>query len=100
MIRRPPRSTRTATLFPYTTLFRSSDNARLLQAGRIDGWFTLRTVGRATWQLLGFAAQDLRAGEPFAQMSFWIAASHDLPAATVIRQIGRASCRERVCQYV
>src|SRR3546814_3464703 len=24
MIRRPPRSTRTATLFPYTTLFRSS----------------------------------------------------------------------------
>src|SRR3546814_12266743 len=26
MIRRPPRSTRTDTLFPYTTLFRSSDN--------------------------------------------------------------------------
>src|SRR3546814_5323562 len=25
MIRRPPRSTRSATLFPYTTLFRSSD---------------------------------------------------------------------------
>src|SRR3546814_1067980 len=25
MIRRPPRSTRTATLFPYTTLFRSAD---------------------------------------------------------------------------
>src|SRR3546814_5647779 len=25
MIRRPPRSTRTDTLFPYTTLFRSSD---------------------------------------------------------------------------
>src|SRR3546814_10520819 len=25
MIRRPPRSTRTATLFPYTTLFRSGD---------------------------------------------------------------------------
>src|SRR3546814_1568833 len=27
MIRRPPRSTRTDTLFPYTTLFRSSDGA-------------------------------------------------------------------------
>src|SRR3546814_14139124 len=26
MIRRPPRSTRTDTLFPYTTLFRSSRN--------------------------------------------------------------------------
>src|SRR3546814_11597175 len=25
MLRRPPRSTRTATLFPYTTLFRSID---------------------------------------------------------------------------
>src|SRR3546814_5145291 len=27
MIRRPPRSTRTDTLFPYTTLFRSADSA-------------------------------------------------------------------------
>src|SRR3546814_3377934 len=27
MIRRPPRSTRTDTLFPYTTLFRSGDRA-------------------------------------------------------------------------
>src|SRR3546814_11825356 len=27
MIRRPPRSTRTDTLFPYTTLFRSADHA-------------------------------------------------------------------------
>src|SRR3546814_3483231 len=26
MIRRPPRSTRTATLFPYTTLFRSAEH--------------------------------------------------------------------------
>src|SRR3546814_1109562 len=30
MIRRPPRSTRTDTLFPYTTLFRS---------WHLDGWF-------------------------------------------------------------
>src|SRR3546814_5425758 len=29
MIRRPPRSTRTDTLFPYTTLFRSAKAARL-----------------------------------------------------------------------
>src|SRR3546814_2605427 len=28
MIRRPPRSTRTDTLFPYTTLFRSSEGTR------------------------------------------------------------------------
>src|SRR3546814_18552136 len=33
MIRRPPRSTRTATLFPYTTLFRSQLGSRLSEAG-------------------------------------------------------------------
>src|SRR3546814_11955067 len=32
MIRRPPRSTRTDTLFPYTTLFRSVDLRRLLSS--------------------------------------------------------------------
>src|SRR3546814_1848425 len=31
MIRRPPRSTRTDTLFPYTTLFRSTGNCAKLQ---------------------------------------------------------------------
>src|SRR3546814_3511510 len=31
MIRRPPRSTRTDTLFPYTTLFRSGDGRRDLR---------------------------------------------------------------------
>src|SRR3546814_16163463 len=31
MIRRPPRSTRTDTLFPYTTLFRSTDFAPLIE---------------------------------------------------------------------
>src|SRR3546814_19288120 len=37
MIRRPPRSTRTDTLFPYTTLFRSVLAARLATAeGRVD----------------------------------------------------------------
>src|SRR3546814_1486207 len=32
MIRRPPRSTRTDTLFPYTTLFRSSDQYEAAKA--------------------------------------------------------------------
>src|SRR3546814_3218875 len=32
MIRRPPRSTRTHTLYPYTTLFRSQSYAGVLQA--------------------------------------------------------------------
>src|SRR3546814_6615370 len=36
MIRRPPRSTRTDTLFPYTTLFRSLASPLFLGAGRAD----------------------------------------------------------------
>src|SRR3546814_16139589 len=35
MIRRPPRSTRTDTLFPYTTLFRSLDRAEAVEARRL-----------------------------------------------------------------
>src|SRR3546814_6359638 len=36
MIRRPPRSTRTDTLFPYTTLFRSS--VMLLDCAKLTHW--------------------------------------------------------------
>src|SRR3546814_5891694 len=42
MIRRLPRSTRTDTLFPYTTLFRSGGDARLARclstAAAVGGW--------------------------------------------------------------
>src|SRR3546814_11513309 len=38
MIRRPPRSTRTDTLFPYTTLFRSGALDRLAFLNRGQGW--------------------------------------------------------------
>src|SRR3546814_4270148 len=37
MIRRPPRSTRTDTLFPYTTLFRSGAQASPLEQGPDTG---------------------------------------------------------------
>src|SRR3546814_6290951 len=37
MIRRPPRSTRTDTLFPYTTLFRSTAGCRRDSTGRARG---------------------------------------------------------------
>src|SRR3546814_19008558 len=40
MIRRPPRSTRTDTLFPYTTLFRSPESGR-------NGWRLTHGPGRA-----------------------------------------------------
>src|SRR3546814_3868343 len=36
MLRRPPRSTRTDTLFPYTTLFRSRETYAGLERGRAE----------------------------------------------------------------
>src|SRR3546814_4248378 len=46
MIRRPPRSTRTDTLFPYTTLFRSTEPVfrRHLDEGRV--YFPRNGAGR------------------------------------------------------
>src|SRR3546814_14275940 len=48
MIRRPPRSTRTDTLFPYTTLFRSRD----LRSWRLRSETVVRRRGRARGQEL------------------------------------------------
>src|SRR3546814_15131598 len=55
MIRRPPRSTRTDTLFPYTTLFRSGDEHAVLGFAETaveldrggDVTRTLAVIGRA-----------------------------------------------------
>src|SRR3546814_15381329 len=38
MIRRPPRSTRTDTLFPYTTLFRSRNAKSVHLSNALLGW--------------------------------------------------------------
>src|SRR3546814_13032437 len=50
MLRRPPRSTRTATLFPYTTLFRSALVARLVvqDHGITRGALTVGIGGRSS----------------------------------------------------
>src|SRR3546814_7454338 len=45
MIRRPPRSTRTDTLFPYTTLFRSADIVE--GHGHVPGEDRLHLIGAA-----------------------------------------------------
>src|SRR3546814_16730500 len=57
MIRRPPRSTRTDTLFPYTTLFRSTiGGARLLHAKLLKKRFTPRMFKRNGGSIgIGFA---------------------------------------------
>src|SRR3546814_2412589 len=70
MIRRPPRSTRTDTLFPYTTLFRSSDRRadRIVPARRSRDRARTATRSRGLHRLLAATAQgrapgDLHRGE-------------------------------------
>src|SRR3546814_7371187 len=60
MIRRPPRSTRTDTLFPYTTLFRSREDARFFAVA--DRW---RAMARHAWwrELNGSATQSFMRSE-------------------------------------
>src|SRR3546814_15501625 len=53
MIRRPPRSTRTDTLFPYTTLFRSIGFAAIGRLHREPGIACHRDVERAAGLLDG-----------------------------------------------
>src|SRR3546814_12937531 len=110
MIRRPPRSTRTDTLFPYTTLFRSGRNAQM-GFGELDG--------RASPRLECFLAACEKAGidaKLRENIQWWIwgkfAMLAPFAAATAMTrqaigpirsdpdEIGRASGRERVCQYV
>src|SRR3546814_12830082 len=115
MIRRPPRSTRTDTLFPYTTLFRSfpelsgrggQASFHVVQGRAEAGEQFIHSLAGKCARLLIFLAHAV--GD-HAEVAIKIAngSAHlvrrlaepthrlfDLPA------IGRASGRARVCQYV
>src|SRR3546814_19714436 len=106
MIRLPPISTLTDPLFPYTTLFRSplkgsdhvhqvafwtryDDAARAVEgATRLHSFAGFCPLKHAEERLLGAAPSTLE------RMKSWIAAGRSGG------QIGRASCRERVCTSV
>src|SRR3546814_5721255 len=62
MIRRPPRSTRTDTLFPYTTLFRSIVLHRLRRTRAVE---EARAIRRAA-DLYGQAPRAVDAGDRHA----------------------------------
>src|SRR3546814_21112338 len=58
MIRRPPRSTRTDTLFPYTTLFRSNcvdtrDKPDTMLGDAQERWLGKGLTPAFAWNLLG-----------------------------------------------
>src|SRR3546814_17671227 len=97
MIRRPPRSTRTDPLFPYTTLFRSSAGARNARAGEASA----RRCASAGVRFGAEREIELRPVE--ASRSVFVHNNRDerhLHGHFRSVEIGRASCRERVCQYV
>src|SRR3546814_20498684 len=100
MIRRPPRSTRTDTLFPYTTLFRSYES---LAVRSIAGYFLASRISAALahrqWYPEKRKLLPKREAGPFPGLLLRIVESA-VPAGRDHRQIGRASCRARVCQYV
>src|SRR3546814_12427147 len=115
MIRRPPRSTRTDTLFPYTTLFRSSCRFRQIDE---PGAPSMRLTS-ADEALLSLLRENARA--PTAEIARRLQLSRTTVQSRIERlerlgviagytvkvgdafereqvQNGRASCRDRVGQ--
>src|SRR3546814_12940979 len=115
MRRRTPRTTRTDTHLPYTTLFRSdtADMMRRLtkeELLRFDGrpLFPERRAYTVKYQLSELEAAlytavteyvrtEMNRVQRFAEGDG--KKRNNVGFALQILQIGRASCRERVCQY-
>src|SRR3546814_16112334 len=113
MIRRPPRSTRTDTLFPYTTLFRSRRAAPLPECG--PACLSLDRCGQSyasRERPHRIAAYHLISGSVHMEAYVYDhvrtprgkgrpdGALHEITSVEMARQlqIGRASCRVRVCK--
>src|SRR3546814_13825836 len=111
MLRHPPVTKRTDTLFPSTTLFRSqrtwafaSPAARFADRVVITRTAVVAFIGGpgALAAAIG-AAQLARAAVVPIVASIWLLAAGFSSATMFLvlnREIGRASCRGRVCQYV
>src|SRR3546814_14087687 len=113
MIRRPSRSTRTDTLFPYTTLFRSrryddlnrevrerteaEKRARYLaDTDPLTDFLNRRALISSGQALIAEAARERRHVALFLLDLDHFKTVNDIHG----HEIGRASCRERGCQYV
>src|SRR3546814_13348953 len=116
MIPRPPRSTRTDTLFPYTTLFRSL--ALMNSGARLDE--IVHTVEAPAHLLEKPYLKPVYDEPEFVVRNLWRLyggwydgnPAHLKPAADAVLaaeiaalaggagQRGRESCRERACPYV
>src|SRR3546814_14874519 len=108
MIRRPPRSTRTDTLFPYTTLFRSqgTESGAPMDLDHDEDGVVIENGHREQKQE-GKLEKDLPQTDKSGDSLKGDTPEEDMPATeeewslwSQDIEIGRASCRERVCQYV
>src|SRR3546814_15785999 len=130
MIRRPPRSTRTDTLFPYTTLFRSSlaieKFSQHYESTPLSGQLRIALAKEGEIQTFDWDAVEasngvkeheffqpwgkqptdtlqltqLGRGRAGAEVRSLAAVPVAKDTAAGFVQIGRGSCRERVGQYV
>src|SRR3546814_12726243 len=83
MIRRPPRSTRTDTLFPYTTLFRSTGRENVLVNAAIlgmpDGQIRERLDAIAAFADIGpFFDRPVRSEEHTSELQSLMRISYDV----------------------
>src|SRR3546814_14512050 len=110
MVRRPPRSTRTYTLFPYTTLFRSAQHrARHVAPSRNEGGETARLAADTEQVDVVRARHRRNRGVELAPVPFGQAAIVDLAVAVLegdVRSEGRrvgkecvSTCRSRWSPY-
>src|SRR3546814_15959929 len=99
MIRRPPRSTRTYSLFPYTTLFRSVDDAMhatraAVEEGIVPGGGVGLLGSIKVLDKVSPGNDDQRVGIDIVRRALQVPAKQNAENAG---EVGRGSCRERVC---
>src|SRR3546814_18091941 len=105
MIRRPPRSTRTDTRFPYTTLFRSREGTQIYDKDDQPVERPITTSGASAAAIEKGNHRHFMQKEIFEQP---IVVAQTLKSylrpleqkVALPQKIGRASCRESVCPYV
>src|SRR3546814_14019927 len=112
MKRRPPRSTRTDTLFPYTTLFRSRIGVKVDLLAQTKSKYFAKVLAQngydTSFYLLGWTPSTFDAHNAIVTLmacrvdgkgSFNLGAYCTARVTELADKIGRAPCRDSVCQY-
>src|SRR3546814_14910738 len=98
MLLRPPELHRTAAPLPYTTVVRAVGQRSIRQAQRVEAHHG--GARRQQVLYLGNEARGVEGGDEDGPRLRPRQVGHRLRLVAEDLEIGRASCRERVCQYV